>query len=80
MRQFLMQIPQEISDAARIDGASEFQIFFQMILPLALPAIGVVGLFAALLAWNDFLGPLIYLQGSRPIHPGDRAHLLPLAA
>lgn len=63
MRQFLMQIPQEISDAARIDGASELQTFFRVIMPLALPAIGVVGLFAALFAWNDFLGPLIYLQG-----------------
>lgn len=63
MRQFLMQIPQEIADAARIDGASELQIFFRVIMPLALPAVGVVGLFAALFAWNDFLGPLIYLQG-----------------
>jgi multiple sugar transport system permease protein len=63
MRQFLLQIPQEIADAARIDGASELQIFFRVIMPLALPAVGVVGLFAALFAWNDFLGPLIYLQG-----------------
>ncbi|MGH9195631.1 MAG: carbohydrate ABC transporter permease, partial [Acidimicrobiia bacterium] len=63
MRQFLLQIPQEISDAARIDGASELQTFFRVIMPLALPAVGVVGLFAALFAWNDFLGPLIYLQG-----------------
>lgn len=63
MRQFLLQIPQEIADAARIDGASEVQTFFRVIMPLALPAVGVVGLFAALFAWNDFLGPLIYLQG-----------------
>lgn len=63
MRQFLLQIPQDISDAARIDGASELQIFFRVIMPLALPAVGVVALFAALFAWNDFLGPLIYLQG-----------------
>lgn len=63
MRQFLLQIPQEIADSARIDGASELQIFFRVIMPLALPAVGVVGLFAALFAWNDFLGPLIYLQG-----------------
>ncbi len=62
MRQFMMQIPFEISDAARIDGASEFRIFYQIILPQALPAIGVISIFAGLHAWNDFLGPLIYLQ------------------
>jgi len=62
MRQFLMQIPQDVSDAARIDGASEFRIFYQIVLPQALPAIGVISIFAGLHAWNDFLGPLIYLQ------------------
>jgi multiple sugar transport system permease protein len=62
MRQFLMQIPHEVSDAARIDGASEFRIFYQIVLPQALPAIGVISIFAGLHAWNDFLGPLIYLQ------------------
>jgi multiple sugar transport system permease protein len=62
MRQFLMQIPIDISDAARIDGANEFQVFSQVVLPLTLPAIGVIGIFAALHAWNDFIGPLIYLQ------------------
>jgi multiple sugar transport system permease protein len=62
MRQFLMQIPREISDAARIDGASEFRIFYQIVLPQALPALGVISIFAGLFAWNDFLGPLIYLQ------------------
>ena len=62
MRQFFMQIPTEISDAARIDGASEFRIFAEIVLPQALPAIGVISIFAGLFAWNDFLGPLIYLQ------------------
>lgn len=62
MRQFLMQIPMEVSDAARIDGANEFQVFSQVVLPLTLPAVGVIGIFAALHAWNDFIGPLIYLQ------------------
>ncbi len=62
MRQFMMQVPHEISDAARIDGASEFRIFSQIVLPQTLPAIGVISIFAALHAWNDFLGPLIYLQ------------------
>jgi multiple sugar transport system permease protein len=62
MRQFMMQIPHEISDAARIDGANEFRIFYQIVLPQALPAIGVISIFAGLHAWNDFLAPLIYLQ------------------
>jgi multiple sugar transport system permease protein len=62
MRQFMLQIPREISDAARIDGASEFRIFYQIVLPQAMPAIGVISIFAGLHAWNDFLGPLIFLQ------------------
>ena len=62
LRQFFMQISQEVSDAARLDGASEFRILFQIIMPQSLPAMAVVVLFAALHAWNDFLGPLLYLQ------------------
>jgi multiple sugar transport system permease protein len=62
LRQFFMQISQEVSDAARLDGASELRILFQIILPQSLPAIAVVVLLAALHAWNDFLGPLLYLQ------------------
>jgi len=62
MRQFLMQIPQEISDAAKLDGATEIQVAYQIVLPLAKPAIAVIAIFAAISAWNDFLGPLLYLQ------------------
>src|SRR5579884_1009668 len=62
MRQFMMQLPQEVSDAAKIDGASELRIFAQIVLPQALPAIGVVAILSAIGAWNDFLGPLVYLQ------------------
>jgi multiple sugar transport system permease protein len=64
LRQFFMQIPQEISDAARLDGASELRILFQVIMPQSWPALIAVSLFAALQAWNDFLGPLIYLQSA----------------
>jgi multiple sugar transport system permease protein len=64
MRQFLLQIPKDLSDAARIDGANEFQIFWQIIMPQTLPAIGAIAIFAGVHAWNDFLGPLIYLQDS----------------
>ncbi len=62
MRQFFLQIPKDLSDAARLDGANEFQIFAQVILPIARSAVGVVAIFAAVGAWNDFMGPLIYLQ------------------
>ncbi len=62
LRQFFMSIPLELSEAARIDGAGELSIFWRIILPLARPAIAVVGLFQCIDAWNDFLGPLIYLN------------------
>jgi multiple sugar transport system permease protein len=61
VRQFMMQLPMEVSDAARIDGANEFQIFYQIILPQCIPAVGVVAIFSGLHAWNDFIGPLIFL-------------------
>ncbi len=62
IRQFLMGIPKELSDASRIDGANEFTIFRLIILPITKPAIAVVAIFAAVNAWNDFLTPLIYLS------------------
>jgi multiple sugar transport system permease protein len=62
IRQFLMGIPKELSDAARIDGANEFSTFRLVILPLMTPALAVVAIFAAVNAWNDFLTPLIYLS------------------
>lgn len=65
LRQFLLQTPYELIEAARIDGASELQILWQVIVPIARPAIAVVAIFAAVGAWNDFTGPLIYLQDDR---------------
>jgi multiple sugar transport system permease protein len=62
LRQFLMQIPRELSEAARIDGASEWQILWRIMFPLSLPAIGVVSIFTAVDSWKDFTGPLIYIQ------------------
>lgn len=61
MRQFMMQIPMDLSDAARMDGANEFQIFSQIVMPQCIPALGVIAIFAGMQAWNDFLGPLLYL-------------------
>lgn len=62
LRQFMMQIPYDLSDAARIDGANEWQIFWNIILPLTKPALGVIAILSGLAAWNDFLGPLIFLR------------------
>jgi len=65
LRQFFRTIPFELSEAAKIDGCSEFEIFRLVILPLAKPALSVVALFTFLGTWNDFLGPLIYLVKPR---------------
>ncbi|NQU11912.1 carbohydrate ABC transporter permease, partial [bacterium] len=61
MRQFFRTIPEELSEAARIDGCSEWGIFWRIILPLSRPVLAVVALFHFLTAWNDFLGPLLFL-------------------
>ena len=68
MRQFLLALPQELSDASYIDGANEFQIFARIILPLMKPSIAVVAIFAGVAAWNEFLTPLLYLQ-SEQLYP-----------
>jgi len=65
LRQFVLQIPADLSEAARIDGANEWQIMYRIILPLTRPALIVVALLAGVNAWNDFLGPLIYLQSDK---------------
>ncbi|MEZ4869799.1 MAG: carbohydrate ABC transporter permease [Caldilineaceae bacterium] len=62
LRQFYMTIPQELSEAARMDGASEYAIYWRIILQLAKPALATVALFTFMYNWNDLLGPLIYLS------------------
>ena len=64
LRQFFMTVPTELTDAARIDGASELRIYVQLILPLVKPALATVVLFQFLSSWSDFLGPLLYLRDS----------------
>jgi multiple sugar transport system permease protein len=61
LRQFFLTIPEELSDAARVDGASEFQIMTRVIVPLAKPAIAAVALFNFLYNWNDLFAPLIFV-------------------
>ncbi len=62
LRQFFLRIPKDLDDAATIDGCSEVGILRDIILPLAKPALATVALFQFLGSWNDFLGPLIYLN------------------
>jgi ABC-type glycerol-3-phosphate transport system permease component len=62
LRQFIMTIPLEMDDAARIDGANPLQILLYVILPQSRPAIIAVSIFHFLWAWNDFYEPLIYLH------------------
>lgn len=92
LRQFFRTIPNNLTDAARIDGCSEFAIFWRIILPLAKPAISVVALFHFMFAWKDFMGPLLYLtrqetftlslglQFYQSRHGGSEWHLLMAAA
>jgi multiple sugar transport system permease protein len=61
LRQFFMTIPRELEDAALIDGCSRFRIYYNIVLPLAKPVLATVTIFAFMAAWNDYLGPLIYL-------------------
>lgn len=62
LRQFFLGIPKDLVDAARVDGASELRILFQIVMPLSLPALITVGLLTFIDKWNDFYTPLIYLQ------------------
>jgi multiple sugar transport system permease protein len=65
MRQFIANIPDELLDAGRIDGVSEFGLFWRICLPLARPAVAVVAIFTFLGHWNDFLWPLIVINSDR---------------
>ncbi|MGI8433730.1 MAG: carbohydrate ABC transporter permease [Nocardioidaceae bacterium] len=64
LRQYMMSIPDELLDAARIDGASEFRIFWSVVLPLCMPALAATAIFTFQGAWEDFLWPLIIISSS----------------
>lgn len=65
IRQFFKGIPEELFDAARIDGASEFGVWWRIAMPMSLPVLAAVSIFAFQFAWNDFLHPLIYLGANQ---------------
>jgi multiple sugar transport system permease protein len=88
LRQFFLRIPRNLAEAMALEGASEFTIFRRVYLPLAKPALAVVALFHFNWAWNDFMGPLLYLtdknsftlslglQQFQSQHGGTQWHLL----
>ena len=65
LRQFYMSIPEELSEAARIDGLSEYGIYARIILPLSKPSLATLTIFTFVNTWNDFMGPLIYLNSTK---------------
>lgn len=77
LRQFYLSIPQELSEAARIDGCNEFMIYSRIIMPLSKPALSSLAIFSFVWSWNDFLYPLIYLStdSKKTIQVGIRAFL-----
>lgn len=72
LRQFFLTLPRELEEAARIDGASEFSIYFRIILPLSKPALATLGIFAFMGTWQSFLWPLIVTDrmDRRPVEVG----------
>jgi multiple sugar transport system permease protein len=62
MRQFILTIPRELDEAARIDGAGPFQIYARIVVPLMMPALILISVFNIMNTWNDYLGPLIFLN------------------
>lgn len=72
LRQYMLTIPDDLLEAARIDGASEWRIFWRIMLPLCRPALAVVAIFSIIWRWNDFLWPLIIAQD-------ERVYTLPVA-
>ena len=72
LRQYMLTIPDDLIEAARIDGASEWRIFWRIVLPLCRPALAVVAIFSIIWRWNDFLWPLIVAQD-------ERVYTLPVA-
>lgn len=72
MRQYMLSIPQEVLDAARVDGVSEYGIFFRVVVPLVKPALGTLAILFSLESWNDLLWPLIVMrsEGHFPLSVG----------
>ena len=75
LRNFFIGIPRDLMEAARIDGASEWRLFFKVVLPLGLPAIASLAIFQVLFVWNDLLVGLVLAQSNAPIAPAIASQL-----
>ena len=75
VRQYARSIPDDLLEAARIDGAGEWRIFWQIVLPMLKPILVTLAMFTFLGAWNDFMWPLIVLTDQEPAHPAGGAGL-----
>jgi multiple sugar transport system permease protein len=69
MRQFIKDVPNELIEAARLDGSSEFRLLFQIVLPAVFPAMAALTLFAFVYHWNSYLWPLTVLEGNSEQYP-----------
>lgn len=67
LRQFMKGLPNELSESAKIDGCSHFRFFLQIVIPLCKPALATVTIFTFMATWNDFLGPLIFINDRKKI-------------
>jgi len=67
IRQFIMSLPRELDEAAYIDGAGPLRIFVSILLPLSLPALATAAVIAAIANWNDFMGPLVYINSTQKL-------------
>ncbi|HEU5090053.1 MAG TPA: carbohydrate ABC transporter permease, partial [Roseiflexaceae bacterium] len=78
LRQFFLSIPRDLDEAAKIDGANSFQIFWSIMLPLSKVALATVAIFSFIEHWNEFIGPLIYLNSTDlfPVSIGLRYFLV----
>ena len=76
MRQFYLTIPDELCEAARIDGLTEYGIWARIMLPLSKPALASLALLTFVNTWNDYMGPFIYLTEQRPVDRAARPALL----
>ena len=77
LRQYMLTLPRDLIEAARMDKASEWQIYWRIVMPLTLPALAVLAIFSIMWRWNEFLWPLAVLTKTESLHAADRPQRLP---
>ena len=77
LRQYMLTLPRDLIEAARMDKASEWQIYWRIVMPLTLPALAVLAIFSIMWRWNEFLWPLAVLTKTEVLHTPDRPQCFP---